>query len=227
MRRGLPLVALLVLGMPAHAENPASSAVGGGPNTAYSKEKANKFSREVFTCLVQRDPDHAARLLQTGPGSYEEARIADAMGNRISQCMRRAPYAKMMWTDELSRRGGVAEATYHRDFSVGTPLIAGAVDFAWPMLPTGGTPERVALHIFARCVVAARPAAAVDLMTTTYATPEETRVIAELRSEMAACMDKGGVVRTDRATLRGIVAEQLLVMSKGARAQTQSAGALR
>lgn len=113
-------------------------------------------------------------------------------------------------------RGALFEALYNRDFPRATPA-----DFAGrPALaaPEGGVnpPLDASLIRFGECIARAAPADAHRLVTAAPGGAEESSAIGALSPRLAPCMQQGLRVTFSAPMLRGVVAEALYKLSRGA-----------
>lgn len=168
--------------------------------------------RRTLACVLVREPRKPRNLVDTLPGSREEARLLGAFQSRLDQCYVGTVHGIGFSWDLL--RGGFAEIYYHREFPGGLPGAPAHTAWveAWtrPRAAAGGAPQAEMLHATMRCVVVRRPEVVGRMLAAAPFTAEEASAVRMLRDDLSACLNSGVQLTASRQSLRGLLAEAAL-----------------
>jgi hypothetical protein len=168
--------------------------------------------RRTLACVLTREPRKPRNLVDTIPGSREEARLFGAFQTRLEQCYVGTVHG-IGFSWELLR-GGFAEIYYHREFPAGPP--AAPANTAWveawtrPHVIERRVSQVEMLHATMRCVVVRRPEAVGRMLAAAPFSPEEASAVRTLRDDLSACLTSGVQLTASRQSLRGLLAEAAL-----------------
>lgn len=210
------LAAALLASVPAAAQIPTSTH-DIIPNTAAptrsATARADRAFRDMMACVVQREPARTRNLVESLPGSHEEARLSTSFQSRMESCFDYAAAgANALIYDLGLARGVVAEVMLARDFPNGLapadPTMARALE-AWtrPRLVRGAPWRGDLVHAMARCVTARRPADVWALVRSAPFTPAESSLMRALRPDLTACLEQGVALEASPQALRALLAE--------------------
>jgi hypothetical protein len=213
---GLSLAAALFTAAPATAQIPTSThdiIPGSAPPTRSDTARADLAFRDMMACVLQREPARARNLVESLPGSHEEARLSASLQSRMESCFDYAAAGRNALIYDLGiARGVVAELLLARDFPNGLapadPLMARALE-TWtrPRVVRGAPWRGDMVHAMARCVAARRPADVLALVRSTPFTPAETALMRALRPDLTACLEQGVALEASPQALRALLAE--------------------
>jgi hypothetical protein len=168
--------------------------------------------RRTLACVLIREPRKPRNLVDTVPGSREEARLFGAFQSRLEQCYVGTVHG-ISFSWELLR-GGFAEIYYHREFPAGLP--GAPADTAWaaawtrPRVIDRRVSQVEMLHATMRCVTVRRPEAVGRMLAAAPLSAEEASAVRTLRDDLSACLNSGVQLTASRQSLRGLLAEAAL-----------------
>lgn len=168
--------------------------------------------RRTLACVLEREPRKPRNLIDTVPGSREEARLMTVFQSRLDQCYP-GTFRGLGFTWDLLR-GGFAEIYYHREFPAGLPGAPADATWAAPWMQPRVVERSISqaemLHATMRCVVVRRPDAVARLLAAAPFSADETIAVRVLREDLAACLNSGVRLTASRQSLRGLLAEAAL-----------------
>lgn len=191
----IALYAFLMLGMAPVPPQPASEP-SSGP--------------DVAECVVDNDPREVRKLLDTVPGSGDEARASRGILVYYGGCSdNRVATGNLAWRE----RAEIAYAALENRLDNGRFDATSPPPRArWALMSTGGNRKLIAVRQFGDCVVGLAPAGALRLVQSTAGSRDEAAAIDALRPSLNDCLAPRQNFTVKRADLRLIVAEPLYHM---------------
>jgi len=198
--------AVLGLSLALLAVPPAQAQMPGG---AVAFRAAAELKR-VGACLYNKYRGQSVALLNSAPGSSEEASAVYSARAHFNNCL--SDDVAGISPDVTELRGAIAEAAYRATHP--TDPDFSKIDHAQLPLPaawTGGKvdPSALAGPDFAQCAVAADPQNAVALIRTEPRSPEEKAAIRQLAPLLGSCVVKDSKLTLDAAFLRALLSQAL------------------
>ncbi len=176
-------------------------------SAAHSVEAARDFA-DYTRCIAENRTDRARLVVLAPYASDEQERLLDRIivrGRRGDNCIR------VMLLDQVRMRfrpetfaGGIAQALVLKDYP-DLPAIVGRYQ-------TSAEEERAAVaklnaaEAFGRCVVRRDPGAALALLSSRTATPDERQAVNALRDDLPMCLSPGDTIKINEMFLRNTMA---------------------
>lgn len=178
-------------------------------------EQSDATFRDLVACVVRNQPSRTRNVLDTIPGSYEEADILRTLWPRMETCFDAYRVGgRALRLDYVLLRGVIAETYLTSEFPEGIAAAAAPEEavarWSRPRAEDGRATQTEMLHAMARCVTARRPAEVGAMLRTAPLSPEERSAIRVLQADLAACLDSGVAFAASRQSLRGLLAEAAL-----------------
>jgi hypothetical protein len=172
--------------------------------------RAVSVAHRLATCSLRANPVAADAFVSHGTPAADSAGFGQLLDDR---CLPRDGYPPL---DPRLVRGALYEAMYDRDYASGGPA-----DFTGAPAPTvpgdGVNPSLdAALLQFGACVVRAAPADTRGLLASRPGSGGEGTSIAALNPHLSPCMVRGLTVTFSAPILRGVLAEAIYKLSRGA-----------
>jgi hypothetical protein len=166
--------------------------------------------RRLAVCVYRLNPTYVHGMLRSMPGSKIEGRMTRPIGKVMEKCM--SEYRPAIRYAAPTLRGALAEAVYLSRYSAGKVIAVRQTTSALPAdwSTDEARPEQMAelaSHEFGGCVLAADPASVDALLRTEPRSPEENRVIGQLRPRLGGCLYTGQIYKFDAAALRSYLAQ--------------------
>lgn len=163
-------------------------------------------------CIAERNPNYAAKVLETVPGSEAEFRLIRSNEGDISLCMNNSQRAlggvEMRFTPEPFRRalaGEMVKLQLAREID----LSQIAAPDPWYLVSLGGLPEGEAADAaylaymeFGDCVLLKSPQATIDYLRTEQDSKEEGAEIKKLMPALSPCVAAGQELELSHKALR-------------------------
>jgi hypothetical protein len=186
----------------------ATSALGAAQDQAGARVVS--VAHQLAVCSLRANPVAADAFVSHGTPAADSAGFGQLLDDR---CLPRDGYPPL---DPRLVRGALYEAMYDRDYASGGPI-----DFANAPAPTvpgdGVNPSLdAALLQFGACVVRAAPADARALLASQQGSSGEAASIAALNPHLSPCMVRGLTITFSAPMLRGVLAEAMYKLSRGA-----------
>ena len=171
--------------------------------------------RRAASCVNNRVPNSARKVLETPIASKDESKRAKALLGVARECF------GLGWPDfqPTAFRNALAESAYRASYMLRDPAPRGSgpknLPASFGVAPAGqeGTPEQQAawqLAAIARCVVFVGPEDSRQLILGPRNVPEEERRFALLRAAMEQCIGADSAGLLTARTFRGFVASALI-----------------
>jgi hypothetical protein len=207
-----------------HPEPPIGTRI---PHSVYEEEQVDPASRaEAFgvvqrigECLVSGDPQGSMLVMATVLSSPAAGQALTRLRPRLPDCLVTAAQGTGLFgtlkleIKESTLRGAIAGALYRLQFlsrppaSLGTPTAIALI-----IPPQESDPkdaQLVAAYAFAQCVTQSQPATVRDLVLSKIGSNQESETLAKLAPFMPPCASSGTTIRTDRNSLRLMLADSL------------------
>jgi hypothetical protein len=168
-------------------------------------------------CVVRHAERSSLRLMETAPGSVEEARLARELSLGGFSCLK-GRRGLTLQTGAI--RGAIAEALIARD-----PAILAAVramPAGSPPRPSLGVDGRAFVIAYADCLVGSDPARSADLIGTDAGSAAERTVFVGFGEALKRCMPERAQYRANVTDIRNHVAAALY---RVARSRTEAKNA--
>lgn len=187
-----------------------------------SPTAAQKAAEDFGTCLLSRERERMAKLIDLPVDSAEYAKLFDAMFGRTDQCLSDGT----LKISELMLRGALFQALYRRDFSGDTELrFDPTVQTGYRDLYKAELSDKARMYVslenFGECVSRADPYGVRALVLSRPGSSAESAALTQLHPRLAGCVVQGNQVRFSRANLKGILAEGLYRLSRASAQQTE------
>lgn len=220
---GLAVVALLVGGeATAQPRNP----YGGGTRIpAFEEQQVDQASRlEAFRvvqrmgeCLVKADPTNSMAYATAVAASSESEEIFGRLKPRLSSCLAGAAQGTDLYGEltlqvtPRSLRGAISGALYRLQFASRVPASLPKPRFVAPIMPPEKSEDRYSLvaYAFAQCLTGMQPDSVRQFVLSKAGSSDENAALERLKPSMPHCATTGTTIKTDRNTLRLMLAESL------------------
>ena len=184
-----------------------------------SRVEAFRILQRVGDCLVKYDARRSTALLTTDPGTPGGGKALDTLRPRMSDCLGTAVSGSRLYGNltlkmsETALRGAIAGALYRRHFLARPPASLRKPAGVSPILPLQQSDPRAGMMVlgygFAQCLTQANPAAVRELVLSKIGSREETAALSQLTPAMPSCASIGMTIKTDRNSLRLMLADSL------------------
>ena len=172
------------------------------------------ITSDVAECVVDNDMSDVRALLNTVPGSPDEARVTPKVLVLYGACDdNRVVNGALAWRE----RAEIAEAAAIKMLGGHKRDIAGAVsESGWALaLPASArasidyNPNGAGMRMVGDCILRNNPQASVDLIASEPGSPAESAAIGRMSGNLGGCLYSGQTLKLQRQDLRLIVAEPL------------------
>ena len=209
------------------------------PRGAYEEEQVDQASRsEAFAivermgqCLVRGDAQGSMAFIATVPSTPKAIQALERLRPRLPDCLGNAAQGTELYgmvtlqMKESTLRGAVASALYRLQFAgrpvTSLPRPATVALILPPELSQPRDQHLVAGYAFAQCLTQSQPAIVRDVVISKIGSREENAALSQLAPFMSGCLSSGTTIKTDRNTLRLMLADSLyrwsITAAQGAR----------
>ncbi len=197
------------------------------PRPAYEEDHVDAASRsETFVvldrlgnCVVKADPRSSMTLLIAIPTTPGGKKAIDGLRTRLPGCLTAAAQGTNLYgtlklqIKENALRGAIAGALYRLQFARRSPDSLRKPAGVALIMPPGENdakyPQLIAAYEFAQCLTQAQPTYVRQLILSKIGSGEENAALSQLSPFMAPCVSKGTTIKTERNSLRLMLAESL------------------
>lgn len=197
------------------------------PRPAYEEEFVNAAARadtyaviqRFGACIVNADAKGSMALLITNPGTDVGYQALNKLKPLLPNCLVKASEGTGLYgTLNLQiptpvLRGAIAATLYRQQFASKFPsALTKPAGVSSIMPPTESDPKAAqwtSWYAFTQCVTEAAPEDVRQLIMTKPSSDEEAAALSRLNVFMPACVAAGSTVKTDRNSLRFILADSL------------------
>ncbi|WP_315761056.1 hypothetical protein [Sphingomonas sp. Y38-1Y] len=172
---------------------------------------------DYAACLVRNSERSSLRLMETLPGSAEEARVARDVSVGGFPCLK-GRRGLSLQTGAV--RGAIAEALFARDPAM--LAVVRRVSAASPARPPMNIDGRAFVIAYADCLVASDPARSADLVSTEIGSATERSAFLGYGEALKRCMPERASYRANVTDIRNHVAAALY---RVARSRTEAKNA--
>jgi hypothetical protein len=180
-----------------------------------------RILREFARCIIRRDPEGAARLMETTPESDEQRDAVAALIGPHDSCL----YARSMRVSVVLFRGAAAERFLRLQDPPVTvlPSPAQLEDYAafssrLAAVDSDGLDDDDRANIvgrwLARCIAHERPDVIRAVLATRSMSEEEQEALNAAELVFSACLMEGQTLNVHQLTIRGLLAEALYHRTK-------------
>ncbi|MEO7865547.1 MAG: hypothetical protein ABIR63_06765 [Sphingomicrobium sp.] len=168
---------------------------------------------------MKADARNSIALMIAIPTTHEGQGALDKINPKLSACLGKAAEGTNLYgtvtlkLTAASLRGAIAGALYQLQFLRQSSNAWRIPAIVAPIIPlervTESNQQLVASYDFVQCLTKARPADVRNLVLSSIGSSEEDAAMSLLGPFMAPCVTRGTTIKTDRNTLRLLLAESL------------------
>ena len=202
---------------PAGAQVPTSTEdiipSSSGPGRSEIQQSDAVF-RDLIACVIRYQPGRTRNLLDTIPGTHDEANILYSFQSRMETCFNASRVGgRALFFPTPVLRGAIAEAYYRQEFPNGATAPApaeAATGWAQPRRSDDEVTQAEMIHSMARCVTVRQPAGVKAVLDAPPLSPQELAAIRAIQADLSACLDSNVSFNASRQAVRALLAEAAL-----------------